>query len=260
MTCDNTNTGYMQFWYMMGGQALVTIGMFKCRRIISVTNIPCRAYVQDPFSQSKWYLFDDTKVEEVMEQTVWSQSRGGQDGTTSSAYCLMYLHHSSSATSPVNGAINFHTITGFHPAIASLHPISTFYSAPSPKNNTHEAINNTFNDANNFQRSGSSPTHKSPTYLTKNNKIGDSLPNITQTSPSPVSTPYSHYYPQTLLSTSPPLFSARNLLIDSPVLIPVSVKSLVDTDNRAFEDEVLQWHLRVIQGMGRAEKRKKREG
>lgn len=206
-----------------------------------------RAYVQDPFS-SKWYSFDDTKVEEVNEQTVWSQSRGGQSGSTSSAYCLMYLHHHSSSVTPppVNGTINFHTITGFHPAIASLHPISSFYSAPSNKSSSNLRE---ISDTPDSHKSGcKSPTLKSPSYLTKNNKTHESLP-VQLSSSSDTSFPHSPFHPQTLLSTSPPLFSARNLLIDSPVLIPVSVKSLVDVDNRSFEDEILQWDLRIIQGI-----------
>ena len=193
----------------------------------------------------------------MTEQTVWSQSRGGgQDGTTSSAYCLMYLHHHSSSAPlpPMNGTINFHTITGFHPAIASLHPISSFYSASSAKSyllrETTATNDTTSKESINIQRGGSSPTLKSPSYLTKNNKTHDSLSNRSaQFSPyAGAAFSYSPFHPQTLLSTSPPLFSARNLLIDSPVLIPVSVKSLVDIDNHSFEDEVVQWDLRVIQG------------
>lgn len=203
--------------------------------------------MQDPFSQSKWYLFDDTKIEEVAEQTVWNQSMGGRDGSTSNAYCLMYLH-SGSSPPPMSGNINFHTVTGFHPSIASLR-ISSFHANNPPKSlSPPNSISNGINP--NLSKSDNWKSTFAPSNMLDGNFSAPLCSSAIQSvSPSP-SIAYSPYhYSQALLSTSPPLFSARNLLIDSPVLIPVSVKVLVEIDNHLFEDEIVQWDMRVIQGI-----------
>lgn len=177
---------------------------------------------------------------------------GGREGSTSSAYCLMYLHSNTPPPAPATGNINFHTITGFHPSIAGLrissfHPNNNVSKSPSPPNtnigNGNLSRSETWKAG--FTSSNIKPESSSPIPLSSSAIQTPSHSPSHSFSPSPSP----HQYSQALLSTSPPLFSARNLLIDSPVLIPVSVKALVETDNYLFDDEIVQWDFRVIQGI-----------
>ncbi len=180
-----------------------------CNIYIATTNllIEKRTYIRDPFSQSRWLLFDDAKVTEVDEQTVWLHSKGGEEN--SSAYYLMYLRTALDESNLGKSALPF----AFPNRTAnSILPQSLQQSKLLPNFGHDKDIHNS----------------------------------IIRTQPIPIrNASRTPPYPLLHLSTSPPLFSTRNLLLDSPVAIPKEVRALVDDDNNDFEEEMLNWDFTI---------------